>query len=922
MTSQIKEKLETESQAELKESEHLLRTIFENEPDCINILSEDGTLLLVNPASLDIMEANSLDEVVGKSVYPLISAKYREPFRLLMEGAFLGNKGKLVFEIVGFKGSRKTLEMQAFPLHTSEGEIVAVIGFAHDITKQKDTENSLRESEERIRLLVEGAFEGIVLHNQGIIIEANKKLADKLGYNLKDMVGKNILEYTAPESRELVLQNILSGYENPYEAKYQRKDGRTFYCEVISKPTYYRGEKVHITAIRDISERKQLLELSQALLSTLDLDEIINKILQELRNALPYDTCRILWLDEKTNSLRPYRIVGQERIPNELAHWSIPVGKGIASTVVQTGKSELVNNAHLDPRSIYPEEATITCEHLISIPIRSKEKILGAFNVSRNADPPFTQEEFDLVELFLTHASLAIENARLFEQTKVSEEKYRSLFEETKDMVFISTPEGKFIDINPAGIQLLKYDSKEELLMVDIARDLYWDPNKRQEFLQLIHRQGYVQDMQLELKTKDGQKLVVLETVTTVRDKNGNIVAYRGIIRDITSQRVLEEQFRQSQKMESLGTIAGGIAHDFNNILGIIMGYSAHLEQAKTDPERIAKSLQAIKTAAQRGAGLVRQLLTFARKTSPTVESVNPNTIIEEIAKMLYATFPKTITIDLQLDPNIQFIIADANQLHQALVNLSVNARDAMPKGGKLSFITSIVTNRVIKKQFPEATRSSYVCIRVTDTGVGMDEITRSRIFEPFFTTKERGKGTGLGLSVVYGVVQSHQGFINVQSEIGKGTTFSIYLPMPESMVSDTPEVIQESKEIPGGNETLLIVEDEDSLRELLKSMLESKGYNVLTASDGVEAIETYEKHKDKIAAVISDVGLPRLDGWASMQQIKKLNPSAKIILASGYIDNEILELTRKKEIEKFIRKPYDLDEVASKIRDILDQKT
>jgi two-component system cell cycle sensor histidine kinase/response regulator CckA len=403
---------------------------------------------------------------------------------------------------------------------------------------------------------------------------------------------------------------------------------------------------------------------------------------------LQYDACGLYWLDENAGVLRPYVLAGTEWISQDLSRWPIPLGKGIVSAVVQSGRGELVNNAHLDPRSVYPEGAAVECEHLISIPIQSKGQTLGVFNVSRKADPPFTEEEFHLVELFLTHASLAMENARLFEQTKESERKYRTLFEVSMDVVFVSTPEGKILDINPAGVELFGYASKEELLKADIARDLYWDPRKREEYKQMMQRRGYVKDLELELKRKDGRKLIVLETTRALRDKEGNVVAYRGFIREITAQKALEEQLRQAQKLESIGTLATGIAHDYNNILAIILLPVSMLEKSRLDAGRFSKSIDALTKATERAASLVKQILTFARKAESVFEPLELNLLVKEVTKMLHETFPRSITIEHHLDTHLPPIIADATQIHQLLLNLSVNARDAMPTGGTLSFTT------------------------------------------------------------------------------------------------------------------------------------------------------------------------------------------------------------------------------------------
>lgn len=512
-------------------------------------------------------------------------------------------------------------------------------------------------------------------------------------------------------------------------------------------------------------------------------------------------------------------------------------------------------------------------------------------------------------------------------------ERYRELFEESKDAVFISTPAGKFFDINPAGVELFGYASKEELLQLDIARDLYWNPAQRVEFERLIRRQGYVKDLELELKRKDGQKVIVQETTTVVRDAAGKIIAYRGILRDITNQRNLEDQIRQAQKMESIGTLAGGIAHDFNNILAIILGHVAVLERCNGDKDKFRHSIDALNKAVQRGTGLVKQILTFARKTGSQPEPLNINVAVQDVLKILSETFPKTIVISDDLDVNLPIIIADPIQVHQVLLNLCVNAYDAIMEAERkaravagvvqleqrLMLRTGTVSGDGLRSKFSDTVAEQYVVVSVSDSGTGIDDSTRAHMFEPFFTTKEKGKGTGLGLSVVYGVMKSHKGFVDVESELGRGTTFHLYFPVPPRSLELPVARVARTRQVPRGHETILVVEDEELLLELVQSFLEDKGYTVLTARDGQEAVEVYARHKDEIELVLSDMGLPKMGGWEAFRRMREIDPNVKAILASGYLDPNVRSEMLKAGAKDFVQKPYDIDEILVRLREAIE---
>jgi two-component system, cell cycle sensor histidine kinase and response regulator CckA len=513
------------------------------------------------------------------------------------------------------------------------------------------------------------------------------------------------------------------------------------------------------------------------------------------------------------------------------------------------------------------------------------------------------------------------------EMLKYSEEKYRTLFEESYDCIILSTIDGRLLDINPAGIKLFGYASKEEMLRFGSVAELYFNPQDRDAFISHLSQFTYVRDLEIAIRQKDGQKRIVLENSTAISDANGTVIGFRSFLRDITERKNLEDQLRQAQKMESIGTLAGGIAHEFNNILGIILGYTSILENKNIEPQRMTLGIETIKKAVQRGAVLVRQLLTFARKGETTFVSVDLNAMVLELIEMLKQTFPKTVVIDTHLVSKLPFIEADSSQLHLALLNLCLNARDAMLDntsgnrgGGTLTIETGIIRKGDVKAKFPDAIADLFVTVSVTDTGIGMDEETRTRIFEPFFTTKELGKGTGLGLAVVYGVVNSHRGFVSVESTKGVGTSFTLYFPSKDvqSELPSTP--LAKVGDIKRGNEMILVVEDEEMLSLLLKSMLEERGYRVMIAKDGQEGLDIYREHHNEIDLVLSDMGLPKLGGYEMFMEMKELNVKIKVILASGYFEPNLKVDLVNAGAKDFIQKPYIAESILNRIREVLDE--
>lgn len=513
----------------------------------------------------------------------------------------------------------------------------------------------------------------------------------------------------------------------------------------------------------------------------------------------------------------------------------------------------------------------------------------------------------------------------LREAQKVQQVVQSVALDSAANAVVITDPDGIIQYVNSAFTTLTGYGKAEvigekpKILKSGKHDELYY-----RNIWETIQN-GNVWSGEIINRKKDGRLYTEEMTITPVRNQLGTITHFIAIKQDITNQKQIQQHLFQTQKMESIGTLASGIAHDFNNILGIILGYTSLIEKNNNDNdnESLSRNIQVINQTVNRGAKLVQQILTFARKTELTLDVVDVNSVISELAKMLEETFPKTITMHLELAPHVPVLLIDQGQLHQVLLNLCVNARDAIQTTktdtGTITIKSAVVPGTQLQSQYDDAGSDNYLNISVSDTGTGMDEKTIERIFEPFYTTKEMGKGTGLGLSVVYGIVKSYQGYIDVKSSRGSGTEFSIYLPVHFATDEQAVKGTFGHDDIRGGNETILLIEDESFLLEAVQTILEEKGYKVYTAVDGLSAIDIYSKHCDTIDLVVSDIGLPNMSGTEVLKELYKINRDIPFMLASGYFDPLKKKKIAEYGVKAFVNKPYQLNELLITVRKILD---
>jgi two-component system cell cycle sensor histidine kinase/response regulator CckA len=504
-------------------------------------------------------------------------------------------------------------------------------------------------------------------------------------------------------------------------------------------------------------------------------------------------------------------------------------------------------------------------------------------------------------------------------------QRFRNLVQDLNAVVWeMEVPSFRVSFVSNRAEHVLGYPAQNWLREADFWQN-HIHPEDRQHIVELSRKSiGEGKDYSLEYRAlaADGRVVWLQDIVRLVRDGSGRVRQLRGVMVDITARRQLEEEFRQAQKMEAVGRLAGGVAHDFNNLLTIISGYVELILEKLEAVSPLRPNVEEVKKASDRAAGLTRRLLAFSRRQTIMPQVVNLGEVAAGTEKMLRRLIGEDIEFVLQSDPVLGSVRADPAQIEQILVNLAVNARDAMPQGGKMVIETSNVQlDEAFASSHAAVTPGPYVMLAVSDSGTGMEGRVLTHIFEPFFTTKERGKGTGLGLATVYGIVKQSDGNIWVYSQPGVGTTFKIYFPRVDLVPETRPQAEAHVPRV-GGSETILLVEDEDAVRSLVRGLLEKEGYQVLEASRPSEALALTQQHEGRIHLILSDVVMPQMNGPQLAEKLVSMRPDTRVLYMSGYTDNAIIHYDILDQGTPFLQKPFTHDALAHKVREVLDSPT
>jgi len=511
------------------------------------------------------------------------------------------------------------------------------------------------------------------------------------------------------------------------------------------------------------------------------------------------------------------------------------------------------------------------------------------------------------------------ERKRAEEALRRSETGFKSVVEDAPYGIYRASTAGHLLQVNPALQKMLGYELTKDLLGRNLAAEIFRHSGEYDRLIELLTRTEEIKDVEMEWNRKDATTITVRCSGRRVDDENGAPAYFEVFAEDVTEKRVLEKQLRMAQKMEAIGRLSGGIAHDFNNLLGVIIGYSRVLKRELGANNVLYEHALEIEKAGNRAASLTKQLLAFSRQQVLTPAILNLNSLASDMEKMLPQLLGEDVEVSLILDPALGNVKADQSQIEQVIMNLAVNARDAMPMGGKLKIETSNVQlDEAYARLHPGSKVGSFVLLAVTDTGTGMDTATLSHIFEPFFTTKERGKGTGLGLATVYGIVKQSNGYTGVDSAPGKGTSFQIYLPRDAGQsVVEEPEPYSADKL--RGSETILLVEDSEPLRKLVKTFLDSAGYRVFSADSGESALEVSTSIGRPLDLLLTDVVMPGMNGRVLAEHLLPRQQGMKVLYMSGYTDSFIAGHGVLDPATHLLHKPFTEEVFLRKVREVLD---
>ena len=879
----------------LQESEERFRLAFHASPDAITISRmKDGLYVDINDGFI-ATTGFKRQEIIGQTSSELniwaipehreqmVSALKKYGFVDNLETKFRLKNGSVITGLM----SAKIMILNG---------VEHVLSVTRNIEGMKQTEEALRLSKEFSDNLIESANAIILTVDENADISTFNHYAEKLtGYTKEEVLGKNLFEKFIPELDfpdvptifKRILQNMpdTSTHEDPILCK----DGTQRLIDW--KDTILRD---------DDGTPKGVLSIGVDITERRETEAALRQSEQRFRQLFDEAPVGYHEIDTRGHIVRvnstELNLLGYSR--EEM------LGKPIWDFVFeQETREEILTKLHAAVRSENSYERTFICKNGSYLPVMVEDRILQS-------------EGGQIVGLRSTIHDIS-ERKIFIQALQDSEEKYRRFFEDDLTGDYISTPEGNILFCNPAFARIFGFKSVQDA-MDSNAVSLYPASKDRKDFLDLLEKEKKLEYHEMELCRTDGKPVYVIQNVIGSFDEEGKLYEMRGYLFDITTLKNLETQLRQAQKMEAIGTLAGGIAHDFNNILGAIIGYTELTMDDLTEESHLYNNLENVIAASFRAKELVKQILTFSRLDKIEKKPVQINPIVKETIKLLRASLPTTIEIKQQIPNKASYVLADPVQIQQIVLNLCTNAAHAMrDSGGRLGIeLSEIELDSKMINQYKGLTIGSYVKLKVSDTGHGITRSIMNRIFDPFFTTKDVGEGTGMGLSVIHGIVHGLNGQITVESDVGKGTTFSVLLPR---FTMDEIKTEKENTPLPRGQERILFIDDEAALVQIAVTRFADLGYEIVGKTDSLEAMELFHSDPDYFDLIITDQTLPGLTGKELSKSVQEIRPGMPIILCTGYSNSINPKEAERIGIKQCIYKPVSMRDMPGIVRRVLD---
>ncbi len=908
-------------------------------------LVQDGLITFVNPRLAEIF-GYRVSDMVGK---PFLDFVAPESIATVMENVkqrLDGHLNAVHYELKGITRQGNVVDVEVYGNRTSYLGKPALHGTLLDITWRKKAEQELLKSHDRYRSLMEQSGEGVwriefeapletsrpprkqVDHiiDLSRIAECNNKLARMNGLERSgDLVGKRMTDLFPKNDRlvELLTRFVNTGYQlTDAEMTVDGREGevRHFLLNLIGFTED--GCLSHIWGIqRDITlltEARNALSRIAEDVAPSEGDEFFRIVAQRLSEALRVKVVVVGLLSEDgRHGVTKAVHVDRAFAPNFIVNLETGVFRNVLQKNTWCCPQDASRHFGDDPFM-----TTMHIDSLICTPLVGHRAEVVGFIAAMDARPmPDLDFKKTLMEVFALRTAGELRRINTEDALRQSEQRYRGLFENSLTANYISTPDGRLLACNESFARLYGFDSVAEAMSVR-AEEVYTDRRQHEAFVRMIREKGKLAQSESTYVRKDGRLLHVVENAIGVFDEAGNLIQIEGTLLDVTERKRMEEQLLQSQKIDSLGVLAGGIAHDFNNLLTIV-NTNLFLAEASLEPGHpVLGPINEIKTTVKRAVSLTGQILAFGRKQVMERKHHELDVIVQEFAVTLRRIIEEDIQISLSVNSSGTVIHCDRGQIEQILLNLCVNARDAMQKGGTIGIRTYATTfTEEFCAENGWAREGRFVCLEVTDDGCGIDAGVLEKIFDPFFTTKEVGKGSGMGLAVVYGIIKAHQGLLDVRTAPGRGSMFSAYLPAVERMTEETDERSLGKTATRRGSETILLVEDNNQIRDVTSMILAEHGYTVLTANNGEEAVQIMAHPDNHIDLVFTDMVMPKMGGRELFEVTRKAKPEMKFIFTSGYtFVAQDMDFIGKSSLV-FIQKPYQLDALLGTIRQVMDAR-